>query len=546
MPATARAADRPPRHARPNGLKLVLLLGLAACLGYLATEAYLLSLDFGFPLDDSWIHLQFARNLAGGNGLSYDGERLVSGSTAPLWTALLSLAFLLPGGPILWIKGLGTVLYLAGVDATYRLARELGLAHGLSLLAAALTAGSGWLVWSALSGMEVPLFILLGLWGMILHLRERRDARRPVLSLPVLGLAVLARPEGALLLLLAVFDRLLVLDWGEAGPRWRPPPLSRLAGGLALAALVLVPVLLFYLWIGDSFLPTTYAAKTTGVRRWLPSADYVYTIAGIFFRSQPYMVLLAGAGMLVLLRRVGGERDRGLLPALWLAGLPLAYSTISPLGQAVIAGNFGRYLFPLFPVLVVLGVLGLESAASGLERRPANARWRRAARAAAIALLVWPTASTLVRGAARYAQTVANVQDSDVRMARWLAERLPPEAVVAVNDIGALKYFLPNPILDLAGIVNPEVRREARAAAGGRQEGIGRFLERHRPDYLVVFPSWFPQLGEEGSPFRPVYGLEIPDNITMGGDRLVVFTTPWNRYPLRTDPAGEAGAEVSR
>ena len=34
---------------------------------YLATEASLLSFDFGFPLDDSWIHLTFARNLAAGD-----------------------------------------------------------------------------------------------------------------------------------------------------------------------------------------------------------------------------------------------------------------------------------------------------------------------------------------------------------------------------------------------------------------------------------------------------------------------------------------------
>ena len=69
----------------------------------------------GFPLDDSWIHLAFARNLAAGHGLSLNPGELVTGSTAPLWTALLSLVLLLPGSPVLWVKLFGVALHLVGV-----------------------------------------------------------------------------------------------------------------------------------------------------------------------------------------------------------------------------------------------------------------------------------------------------------------------------------------------------------------------------------------------------------------------------------------------
>ena len=40
----------------------------------------------GFPLDDSWIHLTFAHNLARGWGFAYNQGEPVAGSTAPLWT----------------------------------------------------------------------------------------------------------------------------------------------------------------------------------------------------------------------------------------------------------------------------------------------------------------------------------------------------------------------------------------------------------------------------------------------------------------------------
>ena len=159
---------------------LLLLAGAVACLRYLLAEIARLKGGLGFPLDDSWIHLQFARNLAAGAGLSYNPGELVTGSTAPLWTALLAVLFVLPGSVVVWTKLLGIVLYLAGIDATWRLARELGVGRGLATLAAGLTLSTSWLVWAALSGMEVPLFVLLSLWGLILHLRERADRKSVV------------------------------------------------------------------------------------------------------------------------------------------------------------------------------------------------------------------------------------------------------------------------------------------------------------------------------------------------------------------------------
>jgi hypothetical protein len=57
-------------------------------------------------------------------------------------------------------------------------------------------------------------------------------------------------------------------------------------------------------------------------------------------------------------------------------------------------------------------------------------------------------------------------------------------------------------------------------------------IARRRPDYIVVFPSWVPFLARDPR-FPPLYTLSIPANITMGGDEIVVYATPWTRYPLR-------------
>ena len=59
-----------------------------------------------------------------------------------------------------------------------------------------------------------------------------------------------------------------------------------------------------------------------------------------------------------------------------------------------------------------------------------------------------------------------------------------------------------------------------------------RFLETGRPDYLVAFPAWYPDLTGAGGLFEEIHRQKIPDNITAGGSELVLYRTPWTRYPL--------------
>jgi hypothetical protein len=48
----------------------------------------------GFPLDDAWIHQTYARNIASGEWAFIPGE-VSGGSTSPLWSLILSIAYLL-------------------------------------------------------------------------------------------------------------------------------------------------------------------------------------------------------------------------------------------------------------------------------------------------------------------------------------------------------------------------------------------------------------------------------------------------------------------
>lgn len=541
--------DLTPPHSRRSrsAVAALALLGLLLPAYYLAGELYVLDGHLGFPLDDAWIHLAFAQRIADGHGLALQPGTPVPGSTAPLWTALVAVGLSLSVDGIVWMKLLGVLLHLATVVLTWRLAVELGVRRGLALLAAALTLATGPLLWAALSGMEVPLFLCLALAGTILHLQELRQSQRSPLSFAVLGCSVLARPEGLLLIAAAAADRLLRfrrlpeggLGLGTRGAE-RPGRLPSLARGLGLAALAVVPVALFNLWAGGAPVPTTLAAKTGAGGLHLPSLQHLHTASAIFFRPHPWMLVLAPAGILTLVRRLGTERDRGLLPALWVAGLPVAYACMGSTGGGPLLGNLGRYLYPLFPFVIALGALGLEPLATAVapgRRTDGRPSWtRRVLAALGVAVLLAPTLAGAVRTASLYARNVYDVESGDVRMARWLAARLPPEAVVATMDIGALSAILPNPILDLAGIGDPELHdylRRARRSGRTWQDAVLQFVRDRKPDYLVVFPRWLGPVERPGSPFRRLHTVEVPGNVTLGEDTLSLYATPWTRHPLR-------------
>ena len=534
--STSRDPEASRRHeGAPSWLAFVAVL---PPLALLAAEAFLFQGDWQFPLDDSFIHLVFARSLAAGEGLAFQPGELVAGTTAPLWTALVALLVWLPGPLFLWVKLAGAACQAGVVLATFDLARRLDLSRRRAAFAALLVALTDWLVWSAPSGMEVPLFVWLSLAGIARHVAERQRREPPRRSLLLFALAALARPEGLLLLPLAVLDRLFAAEEGASGLRFVRPEWRGLLRATLVAAFVLVPVGYAFLQISGSVFPTTLTAKSSGPPILVPQLKFLRGVFGILFSSQPWMTLLAAGGALELVRRWGGARDRGLLLPLWAIALPVGSAMLSS-GQEIAVGNFGRYFFPLLPVFVLLGVLALDRLSFARLRGVGGVP----VAGLALLALTLPTAIGLVRAAGVYLTACANVRDSDVAAARWLAPRLDPRAVLAVNDIGAVRWILPNRVVDLVGIVDPPIAERRRRGVAARESYpavLLEIVEERRPDFLLVFPSWYPLAERDPARFPRLQAWTIPDNIAMAGDMMALYATPWTRWPL-APPPGETG-----
>ncbi|MBI4256144.1 MAG: hypothetical protein HY616_13825, partial [Candidatus Rokubacteria bacterium] len=115
-----------------------LLVALAALLPlalFVAREGRIAGAP-GFPLDDSWIHLHFARNLAEGAGFVYNPGTPVAGSTAPLWTLALAACAAVAGASLEMAKTLGVACALGAALLTRRAALGFGAPPAVALVAA--------------------------------------------------------------------------------------------------------------------------------------------------------------------------------------------------------------------------------------------------------------------------------------------------------------------------------------------------------------------------------------------------------------------------
>ena len=451
---------------------------------------------WGFPLDDSWIHLHFARNLAEGRGFVYNPGRWVAGSTAPLWTLLLAAGDAVAGASVTTAKALGVACAVAASLVTRRAALAWGADPVAAGVAGVALLWMGPVAWGALSGMEVTLAALLVAGALLAHARDR------LFATVLLGaLAVAARPEAALLLPLLALAR--------------PLTLRRLAVFVVIPALVIAPVVAFsYATVGAPY-PATAAAKVEGgllgwlggireplaltlaVRPWAFLREW----AGWLWRTHALLPLALVPAVAVVWRRHGR--------ALGVVALALG---LHPLGMALLAPyrgpgfQEGRYSIHLLPLAVVV----LASALAG-----AAPRWRRAA------LLVWLVLAlaTLAPAAERYAWGVQNIEAMQVRLGRWVAANTPPGARLAVNDIGAIAWVSRREIIDLMGLVTPEILPYRRRG----EEGIIRFIGEVCPDYVVIFPTWFPRLAARTDLLEPLERVRLERVEVAGGPEMVVY-----------------------
>ena len=338
----------------------------------------------GPSIDDGWIYLSFARSVAAGEGMTYDGyDGPVAAITGPAWLAILA-GVMVVVGPSMWVlKGVAALAGLAGALSAGWLGhvasgRRSGVALGVGLVVAC----TGRYGWGAMSLMEVPLCVGATCAGLALHLERRRRALVAwAPALLVLAVAGWSRPECFAFVAFATLDRV------RCAARWTSSGVGRT---LLLATVVLALYPLFHLWVYGHPLPTTFYAKAGGGAPWRTAAEsgVVAAVAQVAWDVPLQVVAFFSWGAThaaplfigLLTGLVTGWRRKNCVPLVFAALLFFAMAR-GFLGYSSPGFQHSRYYAQLWPLMVVVCVAGFA------PPRVHAFKWRTAVPLAAVVML---------------------------------------------------------------------------------------------------------------------------------------------------------------
>ena len=410
-------------------LSLVLALGLAH------------DIMFRTRAEDAFITFRYALNLASGRGVVFNpGERVEGYSNFLFLLVLAGLKRYLGVDIEMAARALGVAASVVTIMLTYRLAHRMtgGNRHA-GLLAALLVAASGTFAAWALSGMETPLFALLGVL-VALCVVSQYWLRVGFL----IALATMTRPDGVLFLLLVGFEAV----FAQETMRQR---LKSILGVSIPFLAVIVPWTLWRLRYYGHLVPNAIKAKEGMDPTYQAALGLVY-IWGFLKANWPILFLFTVCS--VFLHSLGPRR-----PSERATG-PLGLFLLAYVVYVVLVGGdwmpAWRFLAPMVPLASCL-LVGSWNPGRNSVRVSAASQMTVLTFGAVSALLF---VTSLVSPNLVPAVRKWNLQvDGSSEIGAWFHDTLPASTLVAVFANGALSYHSQLPTIDLLGLTDEHIAR---------------------------------------------------------------------------------------
>lgn len=463
-----------------RGVQIILIVTLlaASLFGLWAAEQQ----RHKYLNDDTLITLTYAKNLAAGQGFVFNQAPATLGTTTPLLALVVGgLAALLPALSVIDVAVFFTALcWIAIPWILFLFHRSWGLQAWQAVMMGLIVMASGWV---NLLGMEGYLFAAL-LMLSFSWLYSRRYLAAGVTA----ALLFLTRGEGAVVLLLLLAAALWSAWRDSSRSGWK-----RLYPALQLLLGFAVPLLIWGLYAYVTFgriLPDTLAAKIAQGQAgfwhtlydelrqtWLPAWGAPFRLAQVPIFNLWWLLVLTGLVASLAVYR------RWLILAVWALLYTVSYSILR-------VAAYWWYQLPIIFVLQLfagLGLVTLVTQAFQIKRQPGGRRARvgLAARVTAVAVVVL----VLVVLGSRTWQTVTQGPGDFLRgkslvaVSRWLDEHTAPTDSVAYIEVGYLGYYTSNRIVDLVGLVTPEIAPHI--ATRDFAWGFWHF----KPDYYLYVPT---------------------------------------------------------
>jgi uncharacterized membrane protein len=493
---------------------------------------YVMIANGGFPLDDSWIHQVYGRNLAETGRWEFVRGVPSAGSTSPLYTVLLSIGYLLRIDYKLWTHLLGVIAVAAAGMIGSRLAASMGEHFGskakyLPVMTGLALITSWHHVWAAVSGMETMIactFTLALMWvawqeadskSQIESNNLRTSLLRGMLFGVLTAFTMATRPE--IVLLSGIIGVAMLMIRIHV---WRSFIAWTLGAALGFGVFITPYFMLNYQLTGG-LLPNTAAAKQAAMLPTVMFFSFPERLWRMFYPLIAGGQMLLAVGMLavilVAITRIRQQRIWVfyLVPLAWFIADIALYAARLPAG-----GQHGRYVMPVLAGMIVIGVIGTF----WLIKRGRALLWTRAiTRAVAITAVLLFVYCALIVGTEAYRTDVGVIDEEQVATALWIRDNLPPDQLLAIHDIGAVGYFAPRNIIDVAGLVSPEI-----VPIILYPDEVWELLQQRDARYLMAFPDQIPGDNERDPHLCPIYRSSGETSPRIGGPSMAVYALTWN------------------
>ena len=504
---------------------------------YLGTEYFFTNGQMGVPLDDTWIHFRFADNFSNGYFYQFNIGEYTAGTTSPLYVIVLGLTSFVIKNYIVNSVLLSFLFYFLSCIFIYKLSLMLFKldksefinfsslkisADNFALLIALVTAITGRVVWSAMSGMETTMFMFFSILGVCYHVRNLSENKFTLIPVIFFSVATVSRPEGFLLSGLYFFDVILV-SFNEKKIK---EIFLKFVFAIFIFCLITLPYLIFSYNISGHFFPNTFRGQGGGTV-FIPDLTFLRIAFTLFFRDNMITGIIFVFAFIFYMSKLKFyfSKLRYLnLIFLWILVLPLVMSVLIPNWR-----HHVRYLIPLIPFInlitvyllfYILNLKFMESVKTffvGYKRLTA-------------AILLMSLPYFLVFAAA-LGKNTDNINSQQVKLAGWVNENVKKDEVIAINDIGAITFINGNKIIDMAGLVTPEILRYRQYNWGDNLDSINYLLKKNNVSYIIIYDHWFKEyLDKYGYQMNYITSAVLEENTICGGNEMKVYRVDFSKF----------------
>ena len=383
--------------------------------------------------DDTYIYLQYAKNIATGNGFSFNPGEESYGVTSPLWVLFLTVPYIVGFDGFWFAKSIDLIAALVSILLFFRIASFFFKDDLMRFTATGMFVLNAWFVRWAFSGMETSFAVMLVVWIFLLFYTEKYNR-----MFFILGLFYLTRPEGFILFLVISF--LVLIN------AIKQKNLNILCF-IKYVLLTGIPVLIFLIYAKLSFgtfVPNTALGKSTLTLSPVVFIEQIKEISKTLAGAGLIEVLLSFVFILLAIRKKNFQQTFPML--IWVFALLLLYIVTD-------ADIISRYLLIISPFFILIGLKSIE-----------NLKFNQKFIIIAVFLLslfysqfifykfVKPSTDDFIKG----------MNECLIPEGKWLKENTPPGSRILVNDVGAIGYFSERYILDAAALVNRDLELNKR------------------------------------------------------------------------------------